>query len=339
MNSQSSSAINDAKSFRNALSPGKTLSLFYQDGTRHNGDITQEALDKGLFFSPVNADDDVEILCKVVETADENTLAALPVTATAAVRKNNLLIACHVLRVYAKKDSVADLMGAKSLNMFHVDELIPLPGGRGYEFAGGNPDAATDVEELRAAYGTDFLEPEAVEESVTDTDPQVADAESPIKSIFAVGEYFGDALVEGRPYDEGDNHGEISFAIGANAWANSWPQFTSQLGSFKAALCKHKEKKKKDAEAFVLSKLAGDKRKKLAVQDICGAAYDFDTGIPYNELKDVLIAAGYDAVVYSTFSAFKIRSLYKKDDILDYPARQILLVRAQAGWSPHSHSR
>jgi hypothetical protein len=157
----------------------------------------------------------------------------------------------------------------------------------------------------------------------------VSEGASPANITYQFGQRYGDAIVF-APYTETDYANEITITVGAKRESKAWKPLPMPAGAFIAKLCRHTEGPK-DGPSFVLGDMVAGQRLKTSVKSLCGVGLDIDTGTPRETVDSALAKLGCLAVRYSTHSAYKTKSEFKKDRLVKFAnGREIdsALVRA-----------
>lgn len=209
-----------------------------------------------------------------------------------------------------KETAVTDV--AKALGIEAIDELIPLPGTKGWELVHIDDLAFSTLDTLRKAYVKEALaEAEAEIEVLPEESAPVEEA--PDNHNYGT---YGDATIR-RHYNESDYSRPITVTLGAHKGYMKWKPNTHPMGAFIARLCRH-QVGDKDGPAYVLGDMVPGQRLKTSVKALYAIGLDIDTGTPSEVVNAALDKLGCTAIRYTTHSHTTTSTDFKRDSIAKF---------------------
>lgn len=196
-----------------------------------------------------------------------------------------------------------------------VDERLPAT------FVSKSGDDVTLVYALRGATANDprFPEPDWVwtDEEVIAGDlenPPVYDADLVARSIWTGP--LNDATLYGIiPDEQMDMKMRLSF--GKSAHDKRWPATDLTFANFLSLMTRHEEGEK-DGKSFTQGEAIDGQRTKNAMKNLCILGGDMDTGVPLEEVHEIILRSGLTAIIYTTHSHLTARTAISHEALVKW---------------------
>lgn len=109
----------------------------------------------------------------------------------------------------------------------------------------------------------------------------------------------------------------LRLAFGRNSHEKKWNSQDLTLGDFVSLMTRHEEGEK-DGKSFCQGEAIDGARTKTAMKNLCLLGGDIDTGMPLEEVADIVLRSGLTAILYTTHSHMTARTAISYDALVKW---------------------